>query len=91
MTQTVMTAFCACWIRAGRAAGAGRTREQIMQQETFIILMGSDSDGSPGVTLLAGGRGWAAVSLLEPRGRPAPVGPVAGMLKLGTAKPSPPW
>lgn len=57
MTQTVMTAFCACLIRAGSAAGAGRTREQVMQQETFIILMGSDSDGSPSVTLLIDGRG----------------------------------
>lgn len=57
MTQTVMTAFCVCLIRAGSAAGAGRTREQVMQQETFIILMGSDSDGSPSVTLLIDGRG----------------------------------
>lgn len=57
MTQTVMTAFCTRLIRAGSAARAGRTREQVMQQETFIILMGSDSDGSPSVTLLIDGRG----------------------------------
>lgn len=44
-----------------RLAGLG---QQIRKRETFIIVMGSDSDGSPGVTLLsplhANGRDGAA-------------------------------